>query len=249
MLSIPRVNCLPPLADVAAALSLPTALVVSEGPYQNRKGTEGYYATVLAAGRWYMISVSNSDADLASEAQGEHDADSTAETRFDGSTAPSSLPEDESIGGVGRLFELFSWENKQEAAEFLLDCVTDGFCYPNKDQTEEFLASLLDELDAVASELRKDQGDLVDEIENIETYFPADESVADMVRDNYRLRGLMFHLFQREPSDHVGPRLDGLEFVDGVREMKAILSDVRHFIVRSRRVLREAYFADNRQGG
>ncbi|HSC57403.1 MAG TPA: hypothetical protein VLC51_09370 [Nitrospira sp.] len=45
--------------DIAKALTAPEARIESDGRYQNKRGTLGYYATVLSGEHWYMVSVSD----------------------------------------------------------------------------------------------------------------------------------------------------------------------------------------------
>jgi hypothetical protein len=238
MLSIPHTDHAVELREIAAALSSPDASITLEGCYENRVGCEGYHATIFSGQRWYLISVSEAPQIEVIQNPTGNSPSSVGDSAIDQQVDQFSVGQD-FIWVIGRIVELLSEETKEAAAEFLLEQATAGFYVPTEERTESFFTSLLEQLDAIASELRKDPDDLVDAIENTEQYFPQDEEVSAIVRDDYRLRGLLFQLLEREPSLPLGRRLRGLNFRHGIRELKALFTESRHFIVHGRGVLRK----------
>jgi hypothetical protein len=237
MFSLPHTDHEVRLSDIATALSLPDAAVVSEGTYENRAGTKGYHASVLARGQWYLLSISGSEETSLISNLVANDASSLPREDARDSNVKIPVADHDFIGILRQIIEFFSSENKEEVAEFLLDHATNGFYVPTREHTEEFFTSLIEELDVASTDLRKDPEDLVDEIENIEEYFPHDEGIAAVVRDDYRLRGLLHQIFQREPSEPLPERLKGLRFGAGIRELKTVLTESRHFIVKGRGIV------------
>jgi hypothetical protein len=242
MLSLPSTANEVKLCDIAAALSSPSAVVVSDGAYENRAGANGYYASVLAGGQWYLISISEAE-EIPFGGQSLANDSSSAIQNEEVCALDAEVPvgNDDFVGVLGQTVEFLSSENMRDAVDLLVDRATNGFGLPTKDAAEDFFLSLLEELDAAATDLRKDPDELEDEILTIEEYFPQDEGVEAAVRDDYRLRGLMHQVFQREPLEPLPTRLSGLRFAQGIKELKALLTESRHFIVKIRGILRVVY--------
>jgi hypothetical protein len=59
MISVSNADRPPSIREIAEALIAPDARIEADGRHKNKRGTLGYYATVLSGEHWYMVSVSD----------------------------------------------------------------------------------------------------------------------------------------------------------------------------------------------
>jgi hypothetical protein len=241
-LSLPRRESAVGLSEIAAALGSTEAQVMLDSDYERRSGSCGHYVTVFSNQQWYLISVSDVlEIEITDDSTESFTRNSAPQVEHQ---SPRDIREAPNfLQMVAEIVEWFCEDNRDGAGERLIELVTQDSLNLANDQTEEFFTQLIEQLDEIASELGRGPDELIKMIGEIDEYFPDGEEIAAEVQGDYQLRGILLRLLQRDALRPLGPRLHGLSFGAGVKELNRVFKEVRRYIVGFRGLARRVYTA------